>query len=117
MTRSAPPNVVSQSATIAMRTREAYHSPVSLRHPRPIPPRFRRPVSPSLLRLVEQRHQRRRADMRQRWLRPLRRLEGRMRTLRWLLLPLGYAAIVLVTASIIVVLLFSPWTKVQEIRV
>lgn len=55
--------------------------------------------------------------MRQRWLRPLRRLEGRIRTLRWLLLPLGYAAIVLTLASILVLLLFSPWTKVQEISV
>ena len=55
--------------------------------------------------------------MRQRWLRPLRRLEGRIRTLQWLMLPLGYTAIVLTIVSMFVLLLFSPWTKVQEIRV
>ncbi|MBI4129190.1 hypothetical protein HY464_00685 [Candidatus Peregrinibacteria bacterium] len=88
-----------------------------LRRPRPLPPRFRRSVHPSLRRLITQRHQRRCGDARRRWLRPLRRLEGRIRTLQWLILPLGYAAIVLTTAAILVVLLFSPWTKVQEIRV
>ncbi|MBI2117785.1 hypothetical protein HYT95_02700, partial [Candidatus Peregrinibacteria bacterium] len=88
-----------------------------LHRPRPLPHHFRRSVSPSLRRLVKQHHQRRRTDMRQRWLRPLRRLEGRIRTLQWLMLPLVYAAILLTTAAIFVVLLFSPWTKVQEIRV
>lgn len=90
---------------------------MSFRRPRPLPPRFHRYVSPSLRRLIEQRHQRRRADVRQRWLRHLHRLCGRIRTLQWLVLPLGYAAIVLTVASILVLLLFSPWTKIQEIRV
>ncbi|OGJ57219.1 hypothetical protein A3H22_03220 [Candidatus Peribacteria bacterium RIFCSPLOWO2_12_FULL_55_15] len=90
---------------------------MSLRRPRPLPPRYRRPVSPSLRRLVEQRHQRQRADVRQRRLRHLRRFFGRIRTLQWLVLPLGYAAIVLTVASILFLLLFSPWTNVQEIRV
>lgn len=37
--------------------------------------------------------------------------------LRRFVLPLGYAAIVLAVALFFVLLLFSPWTKVQEIRV
>ena len=90
---------------------------MSLHRPRPLPSRFRRSVSPSLQRLVEQRHQRQRADTRQRWLRHLRRLRGRIQTLQWLVLPLGYAAIVLIIVLLFILLLFSPWTKVQEIRV
>lgn len=40
-----------------------------------------------------------------------------MQTLRWLAFPLVYAAIFLAAAMLFVLLLFSPWTKVQEIRV
>lgn len=55
--------------------------------------------------------------MRQWWSRPLRRFLGRIQALRWLVLPLGYAVILLAIALLFVLLLFSPWTKVQEIRV
>lgn len=88
-----------------------------LHRPRPLPSRFCRPVHASLRRLVEQRHQRQRVEIRQRWLRPLRRFQEKIQTLQWLVLPLGYAAILLTLTLIIAFLLFSPWTKVQEIRV
>lgn len=54
---------------------------------------------------------------RQSWQRPLHRMRGRLRALQWLMAPLGYAAILLVAVLAFVLLLFSPWTKVQEIRV
>ncbi len=40
-----------------------------------------------------------------------------MQALRWLALPIGYAAILLAIALLFVLILFSPWTRVQEIRV
>lgn len=55
--------------------------------------------------------------MRQRWLRPLRRLQGKIHTLQWCIRPLGYVALALTIVLLFCLLLFSPWTKVQEIRV
>lgn len=135
MTRSAPPKAVSQSATMATRIQEGYYTtssvsaessvssvssydaPVPLRRPRPLPSRFRRPFHPSLRRFIERRHRHYRTGTRQRWQRHFHRVRGRIQSLRWLMVPLGYAAIILVVVLVFVLLLFSPWTKVQEIRV
>lgn len=116
ITRSAPPGVVSQSAMIATRM-EGKILPVPLHRPRPLPHRFRRPIHPSLQRLVERRHWRHRTRTRQRWQRSLHRFQGDIRSLRWLLWPVGYVAAAFIAGLMGVFLLFSPWTKVQEIRI
>lgn len=94
-----------------------YDLPVPLHRPLPIPHRFRRPVQDSVRQLIERRHQRRRAALRQRWMRSWSRFEGRIRALRWLAVPLLAVAGILIIALLCSLFLFSPWTKIQEIRV
>lgn len=126
ITCSAPPKVVSQSATIARCISHIYPTSIigcllycipMLRKPRPLPERFNRPVTPQTRRVVQQHMHRRRDYVWKRWQRTAQRWQRQAESVRRSIVRFLLFAVPATTIVCIGFFLYSPVLQIKAVRI